>query len=421
MKNVRTNIMYNSCYAILGGLALDMAANTFSFQEPIFTTVLKIGGVIGLTYYGMTLSKFTRIFENLQLGVQNVYPIQVGCKTTDISKTYKFTLPTGLAVSQIESKKEPIEQWLGKKVKIAYINRGLFIIEVFLDSSDKMYDYDETLEVDGDIAFPMGYDVHGKLVTCCLSSGGNYTHMMIAGSTGGGKSVLLKVILTYLITKKSVDMYLVDLKGTELSIYENCSCVKDICYDCDSAIRLFKELTAIMQKRYETFRNNGVRDIKAYNKMFKHNKMKYIVVAIDEFSELMEDNESQRELERLSALSRSAGISIIVSTQRPDSKVVSSRIKNNFMTVAGLKTNTDINSRIIMDNDSLTDLRGNGHCILRYENKDWELQGMFISDDQIEQLIKAFTVKKVKIKPKTMSEDQSYDIDSFDFLRELSK
>jgi S-DNA-T family DNA segregation ATPase FtsK/SpoIIIE len=152
-----------------------------------------------------------------------------------------------------------------------------------------------------------------------------------------------------------------------------------------------------MQHRYKTFREHGVRDIQSYNNKMRKSPMKYIAVIIDEYSELMEDDNAQRELERLSALSRASGISLLISTQRPDSKVISSRIKCNVSVIAGLKTNTAINSRIIMDDDSLSNLRGRGHCIFRYGGKDTELQGMFISDKEITQLIKPYEIDKSKL------------------------
>lgn len=395
-KDSRMTLVYNSVYAIIGGFGLDALSSVFTDDTTGLTKLLKCAGVLGITYYAWTWSKFDRIFRNLGLGIDTMYPIQKGVKKYENSVVYKFTLPTGLSTDTIENKKTEIEQWLGKKISIEYINHGLFIIEVFNDTSATMYDYDGSIKVNGDIAFPVGYDLHQKLVTCCLSNGDDNAHMLIAGTSGGGKSILLKVILTYLITNKHIDMYLIDLKGTELSIFENCDCVREICYDPENVLSLLDKISSIMKKRYDTFRKDGVRDIQSYNKKHTKGKMKYIVLAIDEYSILMEDDESQNRLQKLSALSRASGISLIISTQRPDSKVIDSRIKCNFSVIAGLRTNTAINSRIIFDDDSLSSLRGKGHCMFKYGGFDHELQGMFISDNLIENLIKPFEVDKSK-------------------------
>lgn len=423
-KDSRMNIVYTSIYSILGGVTLDAIAPMFErmTHESIDTSIPKLltgMGVIGIGYYAWHWSKFDRIFRNLGLGIDSLYPIQKSVKHGDYSTEYKFTLPTGLTVEEIDKKRAAFEQWLGKKVSIEYINRGLFIIEVYHNTSNRMYDYDDTIEVEGEIAFPMGYDLHERLITCVLSNCDNNVHMMIAGSSGGGKSVLLRVIITYLITKKNVDLYLIDLKGTELNIFEKCACVKDVCYDEDKVLGMLNEINKIMKHRYTIFRNNGVRDIIAYNQKHKKNPMKFIVVAVDEFSELMENDTVQREFERTAQLSRASGISLIICTQRPDAKVISSRIKACICVVAGLKTSTDINSRIIIDNDSLTQLRGNGHCMFRYGIKDTELQGMFISDKEIERLIQPFEINKDKKDIATKDETIKPDLADLDIWRNM--
>jgi len=418
-KNVRRTNITNSVYAILSSIGLQTFVPMFmSDNDPVVTLIIFIVrgyGIFSIAHAAMTWSKFDKIFENLNLGINGSYPILKSKKINDYSTFYKFTLPTGLSTEDIEKVKVKIEEHFGKKINIHFLDRGLFGIEMFHDSTAKMYDYDDTITVDGEIAFPMGYDNNGRLITCVLSNGDNNVHMMIASTSGGGKSILLRVILTYLITKKKVDLYLIDLKRTELAIFENCGCVKEVCYNSDDVLGLLQKITNIMQKRYDIFKNNKVRDIQSYNKKFKKSPMKFILVAIDEFSELMEDDKSQRELERIAALSRASGISLIICTQRPDAKVISSRIKANISVIAGLRTNTDINSRVIMDNDSLSNLRGNGHCIFRYGIKDIELQGMFIDDYQIEELIKPFEVDKVKESKLTVKSDKiKFDINDLE-------
>jgi len=215
---------------------------------------------------------------------------------------------------------------------------------------------------------------------------------------------------------KDVDIYLIDLKGCEFPMFDKCKQVKSVSVSDKDALGVLLEIVEIMQTRYRLFKDKDVRDIQDYNKKNKK-KLKYIVVMIDEFSELMENHECQRELERLSALSRSSGICLILSTQRPDCKVISSRIKCNVSVIAGLRTNTDINSRIIMDNDSLSKLKGRGHCMFRYKGKDVELQTIFISDEKISELIKPFKVYK---KSNKSAEVENGNIINFDFLEDIN-
>jgi S-DNA-T family DNA segregation ATPase FtsK/SpoIIIE len=236
--------------------------------------------------------------------------------------------------------------------------------------------------------------------------------MLVGSMTGGGKSILLKIILTYLITKKKIDLYLLDFKGSEFFVFENCSCIKKICYDPEDALNMFIELTNIMKERYKKFKDKGVRDIWDFNNKYKFTKMRHIVIVADEYSELMEYKDCQREMERLTQLGRAAGFNLIICTQRPDSKVVNGRIKNNFSVVAGLKTNDAINSRIIIDNDSLSKLKGKGHCIFRYGGVDTVLQVMKITDEKIKELIKPFEINKEAEKKKTI---QNGELNEEDF------
>lgn len=410
IRNTRTQIVKTSLISIVLGLGL----REINF-EPSFIQAARYFiavGIMGVVYYAVTWSRFDALFQSCDLTVGLAYPIIKGKKRTKYSTIYRFTLPTGLSLKDFEDKKEAIEQHLGREVDIKYTYKEIWI-EVYKQNKKTSYEYDNSIKVNGSVAFPLGYTPHEELVTCNLSKGDDNTHMLVASTTGGGKSILLRVILTFLITKKNVDIYLMDFKGSEFFVFEGCKCIKDICYFPENALSMLQNLINIMESRYVKFREHRVRDIWAYNKKFKLTKMKHIVIVIDEFSLLSEYRDSIKALEDLSALGRAAGLNIIICTQRPDAKIVNGRIKNCFSVVAGLKVKDATNSRIIIDNDSLTKLRGRGHCILRYNGEDVELQVMYISDEEIEEYIKPFKTNdcvKKEISNRTLTEDDINDI-----------
>lgn len=410
MKNVRMSIMYNSIYALFGGLALDMAANTFNFQdsvEPLVIRVLKIGGVVGLTYYGMTMSKFTRIFENLKLGVGSVYPIQKSKVKTDTSTVYKFTLPCGLTLKDFDEKKEAIEQHLGREIDIKYTYKEI-LIEVYNENMKTLYDY-KPIKVKGNVPIIIGYDRQGNLVSCDLSNG--EPHMLIAGETGSGKSTVIRAIATNLILMSNVKLHLIDLKmGAEFNVFSKSNKVISFGRTISESHDILSNLNDEVDRRYSLFFKNDVRDIEEYNKKFKNKKMNYEVLIIDEYADLQSEKESMRLIENLGRKSRASGVHMLIATQRPDHKVLTGAIKVNVGNVLGLKTLNSTNSSIIIDSNGLEKLRGKGHGLFK-RGTITEIQAPFISTDDVKELIKHTYVKKNYVNDIPMSNGNLNEFD----------
>lgn len=390
MKNVRMSIMYNSIYALVGGIAIDVAAPLFDAEGTFITTALKIGGVIGLTYYGMTVSKFTKVFETMKLGVGSVYPIQKGRSITDISTVYRFTLPCGLSVKDFDDKKDAIEQHLGKSVDIQYTHKEIRI-EVYNAEPKTLYDYEPT-KIKGNVPIIIGFDRRGDLVTCDLSDG--EPHMLIAGESGSGKSCTIRAIITNLILMTNVKLHLIDLKmGAEFNIFSKSNKVVNFGRTNKDANDILSKFSQEVDRRYNLFFKNDVKDIVEYNNKFKYKKLDYEVLIIDEFADLQSDKESIRLLEDIGRKSRAAGLHAIIATQRPDHKVLNGNIKANFGTVLGLKTLNSVNSGIIIDSVGLERLRGKGHGLFK-RGSVTDIQAPFISTDNVKQLIRHTFVSK---------------------------
>ena len=228
----------------------------------------------------------------------------------------------------------------------------------------------------------------------------NTPHLLIAGTTGSGKSVLVNNIILQLLenyTPKELELILIDIKQVEFSIYKN---IPHLLYDPittleKSRIMLYNIINE-MNERYKILKDNNNRNIAEYNKTHEE-KIKYKVVIIDELAELLmlEQNKLKSNLEgydtiekyicRIAQLGRAAGIHLIVATQRPSSDIISGLIKNNIPSRIALSVPSAINSKIILDEKGAEKLSGNGDMLLKLvnENKLERLQGAYITEEEI--------------------------------------
>lgn len=195
-------------------------------------------------------------------------------------------------------------------------------------------------------------------------------HLLIAGATGQGKSVGLNTILMSLMTKRTPDemqLVLVDPKQVEFSLYgklQNSYLAKPVITDASAALNMLTETRELMESRYTEISRAGVRNIKEYNALGNH--MKYLVVVIDEYGDLI--MQSGKEMEKLICMiaqkARAVGIHIILSTQRPSVRIVTGDIKANFPVRIAFRTTTSTDSRVVLGKKGAETLTGMGDMLL---------------------------------------------------------
>ena len=217
-------------------------------------------------------------------------------------------------------------------------------------------------------------------------------HLLIAGTTGSGKSVCINTIIVSLLYKLSPDIckfILIDPKMLELSSYEGIPhLLTPVITDAKKATSALGWTVREMNNRYKLMSKVGVRNIDGYND--KHRlKMPYIVVVVDEMSDLMlvAGKEIENYIQKLSQMARAAGIHIIMATQRPSVDVITGTIKANFPTRVSFQVSSKIDSRTILGEQGAEQLLGKGDMLfMSSANRIIRIHGPYVSEREIEKI-----------------------------------
>ena len=217
-------------------------------------------------------------------------------------------------------------------------------------------------------------------------------HLLIAGTTGSGKSVCINTIIVSLLYRLSPDLckfILIDPKMLELSAYEGIPhLLSPVITDSKKAASALGWTVREMNNRYKLMSKDGVRNIDGYNSKHKL-KMPYIVVVVDEMSDLMLVAGKEREnyIQKLSQMARAAGIHIIMATQRPSVDVITGTIKANFPTRISFRVSSKIDSRTILGEQGAEQLLGNGDMLfMSSANRIVRIHGPYVSEKEIEKI-----------------------------------
>ena len=261
------------------------------------------------------------------------------------------------------------------------------------------------------LAVAMGLDISGKPIVTDLQK---MPHGLIAGATGSGKSVCINAMLVSLLYKASPDevkLLLIDPKMVELAPYNHIPhLVSPVITDVKAATAALKWAVEEMERRYELFAHTGVRDIGRYNEMVKKHdeksgKLPYLVIIIDELADLMmvAPGDVEDSICRIAQKARACGIHLILATQRPSVDVITGLIKANIPTRIAFSVSSQVDSRTIIDSSGAEKLLGRGDMLFleNGSSKPFRVQGNFVTDDEIEEVV---NFVKSEMKPSYMFE-----------------
>ncbi len=245
------------------------------------------------------------------------------------------------------------------------------------------------------ILVALGKDLMGRVQTADISK---MPHLLVAGSTGSGKSVCMNSIIASILMRyrpDEVKLVLVDPKKVEMSNYNGIPhLLWPVVTDPKKASVALQKLVDMMDNRYNMFADNGVKKIEEYNVLANKkglDKMPYIVIIIDELADLMmvASKEVEGSIQRITQLARAAGIHLIVATQRPSTNVITGVIKANIPSRIAFAVASSIDSRTILDGGGAEKLLGKGDMLYlpMGENTPIRIQGCFITDEETQKII----------------------------------
>ncbi len=316
---------------------------------------------------------------------------------------FEVKLDVGVKLSRITNLSEDIALALG--VGGVFISpvagKSLIGIEVpnktvQMVSISEVIASEEFAKNESDVAFALGKDISGKCIICDIAK---LPHMLIAGTTGSGKSVCINSIIISLLYRSSpeqVRLIMVDPKMVELGVYNGIPhLLVPVVTDPKKAAGALQWAVVEMMRRYELFAKLGVRNMEAYNKAIaktgEAEPLPSIVIVIDELSDLMvvARKDVEASILRLTQMARAAGMHLIIATQRPSADVITGVIKSNVPSRIAFAVASKIESNIILGRSGAEALIGKGDMM--YEpigaGKSTRVQGCFISSDEVEEVV----------------------------------
>lgn len=243
------------------------------------------------------------------------------------------------------------------------------------------------------LPFGLGKNIQGEYLSVDLQK---MPHILVAGATGSGKSVLTNSFIVSLLMKKTPDevkFIMVDPKQVELSDYNGIPhLLTPVITEMEKVLNALKWAIAEMESRYTIFKDSKVRNIEAYNQKMGFSAIPYIVIVIDEMADMMMSTnkvETETAIVRLAQKARATGIHLVLATQRPSVDVITGLIKANIPARVGMSVTTQIDSRVIMDQIGAEALLGNGDLLYKDPSfgRPQRIQGMWMAPDEIHRVV----------------------------------
>lgn len=271
------------------------------------------------------------------------------------------------------------------------------------------------------LAVGLGKDIMGKVKWCEINA---TPHLLVAGSTGSGKSVCINCIIASILMRSRPDqvkLVLVDPKKVEFSMYEGVPhLLSPVVTDPKKASIALKNIVGEMERRYELLEHTKNKNIVGYNKFCEthpeYQKLPYIVVIIDELADLMlvAAKEVEDSIMRITQMARAAGIHLIVATQRPSTDIITGVVKANIPSRISFAVSSQIDSRTILDMGGAEKLLGKGDMLFlpMGESIPMRVQGAFVSEEEIEKLVNYTIGQQKAIYDESLTVDKSADNES---------
>ena len=320
---------------------------------------------------------------------------------------YIVKVPVGLSSIDLERTKEALEVYLGKDIDIKLT--GDIAAITYSKELPSIINY-KLPSKEGELLIPIGQSRNGIVY---INFKNETPHVLITGSTGSGKSITLRNLLTSIIYlyPNQIELTLIDFKVVELSIFKRLKQVNSYTTDIEVAKEVIADELKECKERYDLFESVEVTNIYDYNKKVPATKrLKYRFIVIEEFVMLLSDKKkiAMTMLKQLACLCRASGQFLIITGQRFDNTVIDLVLRANIGCRLCHKMEDEANSKLILDGPGAEKLRGNGHMVVKQGSIKNECQGYFIKDERIKSILSHHIVTS-NIKQSNISNDKLQD------------
>ncbi len=362
----------------------------------------------------------------------------VGVMKGPVVDTFELNLGAGVKVTSVSNRADDVSLALsGAPIRMVYPMKGKTTVGVEVPRNPRDFIYlDEVLrtpdfrESAHNLPIAMGKDAYGRPSVVDLTA---MPHMLVAGTTGSGKSVFVNTLLVSLIVKNSPErlkLILIDPKSVELALFQTLPhLIMPTVTDPSMATVALLWAVEEMERRYALLREIGVRNIDGYNKKIKDADgamlarvkphfeddsetftLPFLVIIVDEVADLMQSKhgkEIETNVSRLAAKARAAGIHLVLATQRPSADVITGVIKANFPTRIAFKVITNTDSRVILDTQGGEKLLGKGDMLFKQGVDLLRVHSSFVDENEIEKLVEKLSCMPVQYSQAAMDYIQS--------------
>lgn len=318
---------------------------------------------------------------------------------------YELKMPPGVPVSRLTSRADDIAMCLASngeiRIEAPIPGKSLLGIEIPNKKRQKvglkeLIESPEFMNNKSTVTFALGKEISGRNVIVDLMK---IPHLLVAGSTGSGKSVCLNTLIVSILFKASPDdvrLILIDPKRVEFNVYNGLPhlLLKEVITDAEKAISAFNWAITEMERRFELFRETVSRDIVSYNQKMRQSggqTLPRVLIIVDELADLMmiSKRELEEKIKKISQMSRAAGIHLILATQRPSVDIITGVIKANLSSRVTFKLMSQADSRTVIDCSGAEKLLGEGDMIFISNNmpKPMRLQGPYITMEEVDAIV----------------------------------
>lgn len=339
-------------------------------------------------------------FKTVELkNKKNHYPKQIKIYSSEKGYIYLISVPIGLSLADFNKHKGSLEIQLKNKIEIRE-RKGYIEIEVITKELNKNIPYSLPVRSKKEgIHLTIGENL-SEIIELNLKEN---PHSYIVGTTGSGKSVCTKGILTSisnLYSPAELELYLCDLKRVELNLFSKLKHTKKFVYTVEDTTEVIADLLEETNKRYDLFMKHNVTSIFEYNKLQGVKKLKYQILYVEEIVLLLEDKKktAMKLLKQLIAISRASGCYVFLTTQRPSNDVIDNVVKANINNRIVFKCEDSKNSIVALDQEGAENLKGKGHGLIKRGSDVIEFQSFNISDEQVKELTSKYIVNTRAIK-----------------------